>query len=74
VRTLQPRLGSGHDGAALGAHAELWRPAALRPTAAAEFAVEVGGGDGGKVGQKITTYTANTSVQPITANTALTPR
>ncbi len=74
MRTLQPRLGSGDDGAALGARAELGRAAALRATATGQFAVEVGGGDGGKVGQKITTYTTSTSTQPITANTASIPR
>jgi hypothetical protein len=74
VRTLEPRLDGGDDGAALGARAELGRPAASRATAAGEFAVEVGGGDGGKVGQKIATYIASTSAQPSTANTASTPR
>ncbi len=74
MRALEPRLDGGDDRAALGAPAELGRPAALRATATGQFAVEVGGGDGGKVGQKITTYTTSTSVQPITANTASTPR
>ena len=74
MRTLQPRLGSGDDGAALGARAELGRAAALRATATGQFAVEVGGGDGGKVGQKITTYTTSISVQASTANTASIPR
>jgi hypothetical protein len=74
VRTLQPRLDGGDDCAALGAPAELGRSAALRATAAGQFAVQLGGGNGGKVGQKITTYMASTSAQPITANTASTPR
>jgi hypothetical protein len=74
VRALQPRLDGGDDGAALRARAELGRPAALRATAARKFAVEVGGGDGGKVGQKITTYTTSISVQASTANTASIPR
>jgi hypothetical protein len=74
VRALQPRLGSGDDRAALGARAELGRAAALRATTTGQFAVELGGGDGGKVGQKITTYTTSTSTQPITANTASIPR
>jgi hypothetical protein len=74
VRTLQPRLDGGDGGAALGAHAQLGWSAALRATAAGQFAVQVGGGDGGKVGQNTTTYTASTSTQPITANTASIPR
>jgi hypothetical protein len=50
VRTPQPRLGSGDDGSALGARAKLGRAAALRATAAAKFAVEVGGGNGSEIG------------------------
>jgi hypothetical protein len=57
-------LDGGDDGSALRAHAQLGRAAALRATTTAELAVELGGGDGGKVGQKITTYTANQKVRP----------
>lgn len=40
VRALKPCPNGGDDGSALRAHAQLGREAALRATAAAEFAVE----------------------------------